>query len=402
MINHVRRARGAAAAPPPTAINCLYLPYVKVNVEIKPSLIEWAIRRAGHPVPTFVDEHPVIGQWISGEKVPTVNQLEAFSKQVHVPFGYLFLPHPPKEHLPIPYFRTGQHQGDPSLNVFDMVLILQQRQQWLTEYLTENGTDPLSFVGKFNKRDSYMVIVDDIRKTLALAENWASHCDNADKALDQLTHMIEEAGIIVNFSSIVANNTRRAIKVDECRGFVLVNDIVPFMFVNAADAKGAQLFTIVHELAHVWLGLSAGFDNTKMLPANDPTEILCDQVAAEFLVPETLFTKLWARNPDIAALARYFKVSQIVVARRALDLGEFTKAEFFRFYNGYMADFHAKKDNQGGGGDFYLTQKKRLSLRFAGFVNQAVKENRLLYRDAYKITGLKGNTYDQFITKHLN
>ena len=375
---------------------------MKINVEIKPALIEWAIRRAGHPVQTFVEEHPRVGQWISGEEIPTVNQLENFSKQVHVPYGYLFLPQPPKEQLPIPYFRTGQQQGEPSLNVFDMVLILQQRQQWLTEYLSESGVDPLPFVGKFKVRHGYTAIVNDIRNTLNLAEDWASHCDSADKALDYLTHEIEDAGIIVNFSSIVANNTRRPITVDECRGFVLVNNFAPFMFVNAADAKGAQLFTIVHELAHVWLGLSAGFDNTKMLPANDPAELLCDQVAAEFLVPEALFIKLWARYSDIQVLARYFKVSQIVIARRALDLGEFTKAEFFRFYNNYMAVFHAKKDNQGGGGDFYLTQKKRLSLRFAAYVNQAVKENRLLYRDAYKITGLKGNTYDQFITKHLN
>ena len=375
---------------------------MKLNVEIKPALIEWAIRRAGHPLQTFLQEHPKVGQWISGEKIPTVNQLEDFSKLVHVPYGYLFLPSPPKEQLPIPYFRTGQHHGDPSLNVFDMVLILQQRQQWLTEYLSENGADPLPFVRKFRLRQGYKPIVDDIRKTLGLAEDWASHCENADKALDYLTHRIEEAGIIVNFSSIVANNTRRAITVEECRGFVLVNDLAPFMFVNAADAKGAQLFTIVHELAHVWLGISAGFDNTKMLPANDPAELLCDQVSAEFLVPAAQFTRLWARNPDISALARYFKVSQIVVARRALDLGEITKAAFFKFYNDYMADFHAKKDNQGGGGDFYLTQRKRLSLRFAAHVNQAVKENRLLYRDAYKITGLKGSTYDQFITKHLN
>jgi Zn-dependent peptidase ImmA (M78 family) len=378
------------------------LPYVKLNVEIKPALIEWAIRRAGYPVPTFVEEHPNVGKWISGEKVPTVNQLESFSKLVHVPFGYLFLSKPPQEQLPIPFFRTGRHQNEPSLNVFDMVLILQQRQEWLTEYLSENGTDPLPFVGKFKTQHGYKAIVADIRRTLKLTEDWASNCDNADKALDYLTHKIEDAGIIVNFSSIVANNTHRAISVAECRGFVLVNGIAPFMFVNSADAKGAQLFTIVHELAHVWLGVSAGFDNTKMLPANDPTEILCDQVAAEFLVPETLFISAWAQTKDFFTIAKRFKVSQIVVARRALDLNFITKSAFFAFYNSYMAKFHAQKENQGGGGDFYLTQKKRLSLRFTAYVNQAVKENRLLYRDAYKITGLKGNTYDQFITKHLN
>ena len=362
----------------------------------------WAIRRAGHPVQTFVEEHPKVGQWISGERVPTVNQLENFSKLVHVPFGFLFLSTPPKEQFPIPFFRTGQNPGEPSLNVFDSVLLLKQRQQWLTEYLTETGMDPLPFVGKFRINQGYRVIVDDIRKTLNLPGDWASKCENSDKALDNLTHRIEEIGIIVNFNSIVANNTHRAIPVEECRGFVLVNKHASFIFVNSADAKGAQLFTIVHELAHIWVGMSAAFDNAKMLPANDPTELLCDQVAAEFLVPENLFKDRWERNGSLAALSNYFKVSQIVVARRALDLDFISKTRFFQFYNKYISDFHAKKDNQTGGGDFYLTQKKRLSLRFAAFVNQAVKENRLLYRDAYKLTGLKGNTYDQFISKNLN
>jgi len=376
---------------------------VKVNVTIKPDTLKWAIQRAGHAVQTYIDEHPLVGQWLSGEKIPTVKQLEAFAQKVHVPFGYLFLPQPPKEHLPIPYFRTGaKQQADPGLNVFDTVLLIQQRQQWLTEYLTENGSEPLPFVGKFKVNDGYQAIVNDIRQTLNLPEEWAATCQNWEKALDHLTHYIEEAGVIVTFNSIVENNTHRAIPVEECRGFVLVNNLAPFMFVNSADAKGAQLFTIVHELAHIWLGASAGFDNKRMLPADDPIEVLCDQVAAEFLVPAGAFSRLWAQQPTIAVLARHFKASQIVIARRALDLGKLTRPRFFAFYNEYIAEVRKRKENQDGGGDFYLTQKKRLSLRFTAYVNQAVRENRLLYRDAYRITGLKGNTYDQFINKHLN
>jgi Zn-dependent peptidase ImmA (M78 family) len=174
------------------------------------------------------------------------------------------------------------------------------------------------------------------------------------------------------------------------------------MFINSADAKGAQLFTLVHELAHIWLGQSAGFDNKQMLPADDPIEILCDQVAAEFLVPAKAFTRLWDQDNNIMALSRHFKVSQIVIARRALDLNKITRSRFFAFYNRYIEEVQRRKESQAGGGDFYNTQKKRLSLRFTAYVNQAVRENQLLYRDAYKITGLKGNTYDQFITKHLN
>ena len=219
--------------------------------------------------------------------------------------------------------------------------------------------------------------------------------------IDILTNQIEEAGIIVTFNGIVGTNTRRVIDVNECRGFVLVNNKAPFLFINSADAKAAQMFTLIHELAHVWLGESAGFDNQNLIPANDPVEILCDKVAAEFLVPEIIFMNKWEVTKDFKYLSRIFKVSQIVIARRALDLNLITKTSFLEFYNKYMGDFKFKKDNQGSGGNFYATARKRVSLRFASFVNNAVKENRLLYRDAYKLTNLKGETYNKFITEYL-
>ena len=138
-----------------------------------------------------------------------------------------------------------------------------------------------------------------------------------------------------------------------------------------------------------------------MLPANDPIEILCDHVAAEFLVPKTLFLEKWKNTPDILHLSRFFKVSPIVIGRRALDLGCISRAAFFEFYNGYISHFKSKKENQGSGGDFYATTRKRLSPRFAAHVNQAVKTNRLMFRDAFKLTGLKGKTFSTFFDSHL-
>jgi Zn-dependent peptidase ImmA (M78 family) len=102
------------------------------------------------------------------------------------------------------------------------------------------------------------------------------------EAQDHLIKHVEDKGIITVFNGVVENNTSRPIPVDECRGFVLVDEIAPFMFINNADYKSAQMFTIVHELAHIWTGHSAGFDFRKLQPADDPIEVLCDKVAAEF------------------------------------------------------------------------------------------------------------------------
>jgi Zn-dependent peptidase ImmA (M78 family) len=372
------------------------------TANINNKILTWAISRAGFELDQFIEKHPKVHQWLEGEKKPTVKQLEDFSKKVYVPFGYLFLPEPPQETLPIPYFRSNGARTDKvSINVYDTILLMQRRQDWLRDYLIDNDFEKLPFVGRFKKNLNAKAIVSDIRKTLNLPENWAGGFQRWEDALKHLVETIEDKGIITVFNGIVENSTKRKIPVEECRGFVLVDDIAPFMFINNADFKSAQLFTIVHELAHIWTGHSAGFDFRKLQPAADPIEKLCDQIAAEFLVPKDIFIKVWSQNPDIKYIARQFKVSEIVIARRALDLGKWSKKEFFEFYEKYRKREFAKKEKQPSGGDFFATAKKRLSVTFASHIKQAVKAGQLLYRDAYKLTSMKGDTFEKFFVKHL-
>lgn len=372
------------------------------RIDINKNIIEWAILRAGHEIQDFLLQNPKVKEWLDYTKKPTVKQLETFSTKLHVPFGYLFLKEPPKEELDFPFFRTGKKETKSvSLNLYDTVQIIQKRQDWLKDYLKDQEFEKLDFVGKFDINTPVKEIVNHIRQTLNLRINWASYHITWERSLEHLALQIEEAGILINFSGIVGNNTRRKINVEECRGFVIVDDYAPFMFINSADAKAAQMFTIIHELAHVWVGVSAGFDMKKLLPANDPVELLCDKVAAEFLVPEDYLLSLWKKERNFKKLNRTFKVSPIVVARRALDLKLISKPTFFKFYNEYISEVKAKNAKRGSGGNFYATAKKKISLRFAGLVNNAVNEQKLLYRDAYKLTGLKGDTYANFIKEYL-
>jgi len=365
-------------------------------------MITWAIDRAGFELHEFTTKDPNVTKWLKGEKKPTVKQLEKFSKKVYLPFGYLFLDKPPKEDLPIPFFRTNNSQEvQVSVNIYDTILLMQQRQDWLRDYLKDNEFEALPFVGKFQNQFDVHTIVADIRKTLGLDEDWASRHRTWEEALNFLSQQIENKGIITVFNGVVENNAYRKIPVDECRGFVLVDNMAPFMFINNADGKAAQMFTIAHELAHIWTGHSAGFDFRKLQPANDPVEVLCDKVAAEFLVPEIAFNEVWSKNPSIRNTARYFKVSEIVIARRALDTGKITKNQFFAFYDEYAKREYQKKANRQSGGDFYATTRKRLSITFASHINTAVKSGKLLYRDAYQLTSLKGDTFQTFFAKNF-
>jgi Zn-dependent peptidase ImmA (M78 family) len=375
---------------------------MSATVNIKPQILHWAMSRANKSVEDLVKALPKLPDWLENKSQPTVKQLETFSKKVYLPFGYLFLSEPPKEKIPFPYFRQGKRMvnNQVSINVFDTILSIQQRQQWLSDYLQEEGEKPLSFVGKYSINTTVDKIVGDIRRTLKLPLGWTREFKTYAEAINKLIEQIEETGVIVVVNGIVGNNTHRRIDAEECRGFVLVDDYAPFLFVNNTDAEAGKMFTLIHELTHVWLGKSAGFDNNKMLPADDPVEKLCDEVAAEFLVPAIAFEKEWQRTHDFTTLAKIFKVSTIVIARRALDLRKMTRSAFFSWYNNWLREWEERKGDSGGG-DFYNNQPNRVSRRFAGLVERAARNEQLSYRDAYRLTGLYGDTYHNFINNKL-
>ena len=108
--------------------------------------------------------------------------------------------------------------------------------------------------------------------SLGIREGWAADSNNWENAFSFLIEAIEEAGILVMANGVVGNNTSRSLDPDEFRGFVLVDKIAPLVFINSSDWKAAQMFTLAHELAHIFIGSSAAFDLKELLPSNDPTE----------------------------------------------------------------------------------------------------------------------------------
>lgn len=195
----------------------------------------------------------------------------------------------------------------------------------------------------------------------------------------------------------------RPLDPDEFRGFVLCDPLAPVVFVNDADTKSARIFTLAHELAHVWLGLDGVFNLDQMMPAREDTERYCNRVAAEFLIPAYKLTERWGEARSLErpfhAVARWFKVSPVVAARRALDLNLITKPEFFRFYEQDREDWLRQKAadrKKSSGGNFYATQDIRLGRRFSAAIVRAAREGRVLYQDAFRLTGLKGETFHTY------
>lgn len=365
---------------------------------IRPEMLVWAFERAGYDEEKAVRAFPKLACWLSGEKQPTVSQLQAFAKRFYVPFGFLFLQHVPAETIPFPMFRgTAGENKHFDLNVYDTVNNIRIRQDWLADYLVENDVETCRLVGCITLQTPVGEAVNMLRNMLGLEPRWAFSLMRADAAVGFLTDRLEQAGVFVAYNGVVGNNTQRVLKVSECRGFALVNNVAPYIFVNSADSKSAQLFTLIHETAHVMLGISAGHAGEEAV-AHDAYETYCDAMAAEFLVPADVLRETW--DDDIKRQSRQFKVSEIVVARRAHDLGLLSDNAYGRFWGEYSHRPVAEK-RKSGGGDFYLTSVKRVGRLFAIHVRNAVNSRQLEYTEAYRLTGLSGNTYQHFMTHNI-
>ncbi|CAN5745399.1 hypothetical protein BH20ACT11_BH20ACT11_10740 [soil metagenome] len=217
--------------------------------------------------------------------------------------------------------------------------------------------------------------------------------------------VIQTAGVLVFINGVVNNNSDRKLDPVEFRGFALVDEYAPLIFINNADFKSAQMFTLVHELAHIWIGAEgvSNFGET-LLPLPHEIEQFCNKIAAEFLVPEEELRTAWDRAQDeeepYEFLARHFKVSNLVAARCVFDLGLIDRAAYFEFYRSWEEDERRVKLSGGDGGDFWNNQNVRIGKPFGTAVIRAVKEGRLLYRDAYSLTGLKGETFNEFVKRY--
>ena len=369
------------------------------RVAITESVLYWAVSRSGRSLDSLEGKFPRIQEWASGASQPTLRQLESLAKATFTPLGYLLLKDPPTEKLPISHYRT---QGDevptrPSADLIETVHTMQLRQAWMHEFLVDQGQERLNFVGSAMPDEGPVAIADQMRSTVGLSVEWAAEYSTWTDALAALRRAMEDEGVLVVLNGVVGNNTSRKLDPGEFRGFVLVDDYAPLVFVNNADAKSAQMFTLAHELAHLFLGISAAFDLRGMQPADDPTEQLCNQAAAEFLVPSNLLREAWhdmqGGDVRLQVIARRFKVSEIVAARRALDLKLIARDEFWDFYRENQA---SRNLGPSGGGNFYANQNFRVGRPFAAAVVQATREGNLLYSEAYRLTGLYGKTFEEY------
>lgn len=367
-----------------------------LRIPVEPSLIQWARARSRRDDSEFTSRFPMLLAWELGEVKPTWRQLNDFANFTHTPVGYLLLQSPPTDHLPIPDLRTIADRGvrEPSPDLLDTIYLCQQRQDWYIDFATSRGLPGSPVVRSVT--DSELPrpedAANDVRQVIAFDVEERRTVPTWEDALRSMRSKIETAGVLVMISGIVGSNTHRPLDVEEFRGFTLTDPLAPLIFVNGKSSKSAQMFTLAHELGHVYLGQSGVSDaDTRTFPAHR-IEQWCNQLAAELLVPMSHLHKLIEPRESIPEairrLARAFKVSTVVILRRLHEAGRLNRDEFWREHAIEVERLAALQRDEPGG-DYYRTQPARVGRRFAQAIIIDALEGRTLFRDAFKLLGVR-------------
>lgn len=374
---------------------------MSTHVAVTQSVLAWALQRADRSYEETVKKFPTFGDWLSGDCLPSLRELEKFASFTHVSLGALIMPEPPDETLPIADMRTRESAAieRPSGNLLDTIGRYQQFQDWYHDYAREQGAEKLSFLGSASVQDSPRVIARRVRSLLQLDHVSAT---GTQQWRHDIVAALEGVGVLVMRSGVVGASNTRKLSTREFRGFSLYDDIAPLIFVNVADEPfSAQNFTLLHEFAHLLLGHSALSGGDRLLGGTGE-EAWCNRLAACVLLPDEALTAFNEATTvqDYRALARRFGVSAEVVLHRLHGARRIDEERYGELLEAVRADYGGEK-RRSGGGNYYKTLTARLGRSFATAIVTSTLEGRTGFTESFRMIGThKREVFDK-LARHL-
>jgi hypothetical protein len=360
---------------------------VSTHVAVTQSVLAWALQRADRSYEETVKKFPKLGDWLSGDALPSLRELEKFASFTHVSLGALIMPEPPDETLPIADMRTRESKviERPSGNLLDTIDRYQQFQDWYHDYAREQGAQKLPFLGSVSTQDSPHMVAHRVRELLLLERVNAT---SPDQWRRDIVKALEDVGVLVMMSGIVGNNTHRPLSADEFRGFCLYDVLAPLIFVNlAGESYGAQNFTLVHEFAHLLAGHSALSGGDHLLGGTSE-EAWCNRVAALALLPDDALVAFDAAQSlqDYRVAARRFGVSAEVALHRLYGARRIDEERYGALLEAVRADYGSEK-RRTGGGNYYNTLTTRLGRPLATAIVTSTLEGRMGFTEGFRMIG---------------
>lgn len=357
---------------------------------ITPNVLQWARESARMSEEVAAARVSVsverLKEWENGLEQPTIHQAQTLAKAYKRPFALLFLPDIPRDFQPLQDFRSS---GSKSLTTSSIFIIreVQQKQAWISDLYKENDEEKLPFVGRFSTDDNPAVVARDLLKTLDI--NPLNY--RTANPIKEWINAAESKGIFVSRTSFI--NSHLTLDSEELQGFVISDPFAPFVFVNSEDWNAPQLFTLVHELAHIWIaetGLSNDVEpENRNAQKYHPVELFCNEVAANALMPIEFFDGLNATTFSNAKLlfraAKLLGVSSFALLVRSFNLNKISDFNYHRLKHDAEAEFAAflqreaeknqklKETKKATGPDYYLLQMNRNGRLFTQTVIDSFK-----------------------------
>lgn len=355
---------------------------------ITPNILKWARESAKMSEETAAAKVSVtvdkLQEWENGASQPTIIQAQTLAKSYKRPFAMFFLPEIPRDFQPLQDFRKS---GSKTLTTSSIFIIreIQQKQAWISDAYAENDGIKLPFVGRFTINDNPQVVAQDILETLDIhPANYRS-----ETPIKEWIDAVETKGIFVSRTSFI--HSKLKLNSDELQGFAISDPYAPFIFVNSEDWNAPQLFTLLHELAHIWIA-ETGISNDvepeiKNKEKFHPVELFCNEVAANALMPKDIVinfgTQIYQNSKEVFKAAKLLGVSSFALIVRALNLGlisipvyqklkEQAEIDFARYLKREAEKKVKQKDNPGGP-NYFLLQLNRNSRLFTQTVLDAFR-----------------------------
>lgn len=387
-----------------------------IRVKVNPEVIVDAVSKSNRNMAEVKVRYPSFEKWISRELEPTFNQLKELSRFLRIPFGYLLLNSPVVEDIPLLEFRTVETEAiqKPSRELIDTIQDMERKQAWLREFYIAEGRDKLDFVGsmKFNENVEYYEIAEEIRTVLGIDKQWFEEATSRRSTFDILRDRLSQNGIIIMQSGIALNNTHRALDIDEFRAFTLIDEFAPLIFINSRDSQNGKVFSLLHELVHLFFGSHSLYNDDFRFRNRytNPLEILCNKVAGEIIAPTDLFIFFWEEEYDnlvdvdekITAISAAFKVSRLVIARKALDRRYINRIKYNETAAIVRKEFELsrqRKKDSTTGGNVINNALSRLDRNFFQTLIYAVQSGDVQYTDAYRLAGVGRGVFEDMIER---
>lgn len=347
-----------------------------------------------------------LNEWETGESFPTIRQAQNLAKVYKRPFALFFLPDIPDDFQPLQDFRKP---GSKELSTSSIFIIreIQQKQVWISEVNEDNNENIVPFVGRFTIKNSTIKVAQDILTTLNI--NPLNYKTN--NPILEWIDKAESNGVFISRTSFI--HSRLKLDSNEMQGFAIADNYAPFVFINSDDWNAPQLFTLVHELAHIWIaetGISNDLEPSINKGGNyNPIELFCNEVAANALMPkefmERLDKKTFDNAKEVFENAKTIGVSAFALIVRALDLNIISlnsykklKVEADYEYNEFLKREAEKKSKQkekekSGGPNYFLLQLNRNSRLFTQTVLDAFHGGYIQPTKASSLLNVKVNKF---------